>query len=165
VRFFDEKFRNNKSRYIIQSALGGLAVVAALLLFDVVHHPAIIASFGASTLVAFAMPHHKISGPRYLIGGYVIGVAVGASIHYLTVFPVELYLIQVLMHVLAGGAAVGLAIFLMSVTNTEHAPAAGIALGFVINDWTFHTIIMILAGIIVISTIQKILKSWMIDLV
>jgi len=33
--------------------------------------------------------------------------------------------------VLFGAIAIGFAIFIMAVTNTEHAPAAGIALGLV----------------------------------
>ena len=165
MRFFDEKFRDNKFRYIAQAALGGIAAAAALVFFDVVNHPAIIASFGASTLVAFAAPHQRFARPRYLVGGYIIGVTVGCLIHYVTIFPIEPYLAQKLIHLLAGGVAVGLAIFFMAVTNTEHAPAAGIALGFVINDWTFHTVVMVMIGIIVISAIQRILRPWMIDLI
>jgi hypothetical protein len=55
--------------------------------------------------------------------------------------------------------------FMMTITNTEHAPATGIALGFVINEWTFKTVVLVLVGIIIISTIQRCCRNWMINLI
>jgi CBS-domain-containing membrane protein len=165
VRLFDEKFKENKLQYIFQAAMGGLAVAAALLFFDVVDQPAIIASFGASAFIAFVMPNHEISSPRCLIGGYCIGIAVGCLMHFVTFFHLEHYLADKLLHILGGGIAVCLAIFLMTITDTEHAPATGIALGFVINDWTFKIVILVLVGILVISGIQRLLKKRMINLI
>ena len=91
-------------------------------------------------------------------------MVVGVSIHSVQFLPVEQHLTLKVIYILAGGVAVALAMFLMTVTNTEHAPATSIALGFVINDWTPSTIILILVGITLISLIQKILKPHMIDL-
>ncbi len=164
IRFLDEKFRDNKDRYIAQSILGGLALAVSLVFFVVVRQPVIIASFGASCFIAFTMPHKESSRPRYLIGGYFIGVIVGCLIHCATILPIDHYLTQKVLHIIAGGTAVALAMFLMTVTNTEHAPATSIALGLVINDWTFQTVVFIMLGIIAISVIQKLLKGWMIDL-
>ena len=167
MRLFDEKFRKNKLKYFVQALLGGAAVGVALQLFDVVNKPVIIASFGASAFVAFTMPHQKISKPRCLIGGYVIGILVGIAVHCITLIPVpdEIYILEKELHITGGALAVGLAMFLMAITNTEHAPATGIALGLVINNWNFLTVVLILAGISVISGIQKLLKPWMMDLI
>ncbi len=165
IRLFDEKFRENKTRYVAQAVLGSMAVGAALFWFDIVRNPVVIASFGASGFIAFTEPRQKFSGPRYLIGGYIIGMVVGASAHYLTVFPVHHYMTLKLIHIAAGVLAVGLAMFLMSITNTEHAPASSIALGLVINDWDHIIIVKILVGIIIISMSQRALRRWMIDLV
>jgi len=164
MRLFDEKFRDNKSKYIIQSLLGGIAVGLALVLFDVVHQPMIIASFGASGFVAFTMPHRPIASPRHLIGGYIIAIIVGCATHYLTVLPIEHELTQTMFHIVASVIVVALAMFLMSVTNTEHAPATSIALGLVINDWTYVTVFRILAGILIIVGVQRLTRDWMIDL-
>jgi len=38
--------------------------------------------------------------------------------------------------VIFGAISVGFSVFIMAVINTEHAPAAGIALGLVINGIT-----------------------------
>ena len=64
-----------------------------------------------------------------------------------------------------GAISVGIAIFIMSITNTEHAPAAGIALGLVINQWSYNTILLILGAIIWMSAVRKLLKSHMMDLI
>ena len=165
MRLFDEKFRGNKLKYIGQAVMCGLAIVVALQFFDVVHKPVILASFGASAFIAFTIPHRRAAGPRYLIGGYAIGVFVGALVHFATLLPVEIYIYEKLIYTFAGGIAVGLAMFLMAITNTEHPPAGGIALGFVVNEWTPHTIAQIMIGITIISAIQLILKKWMMDLV
>jgi membrane protein implicated in regulation of membrane protease activity len=61
--------------------------------------------------------------------------------------------------------AVGIAIFLMVITNTEHAPAAGIALGLVINEWDWQTIIFIISAVILFAVIKRLLKAKLIDLV
>jgi hypothetical protein len=54
--------------------------------------------------------------------------------------------------------------FVMTAFDAEHPPAAGIALGFVLNEWTFMMVVLVLAGIIVISAVQRILKPRMINL-
>ncbi len=165
MRLFDEKFRGNKAKYIMQAILGGVAVAVALQFFDVVHKPVIIAAFGSSAFVAFAMPHRGIASPRCLIGGYAVGVIVGAMVHSVTFLPIEAYIYEKAVYLTGGALAVGLAMFLMAVTNTEHAPATGIALGLVINDWDYATLVYIMVGITVISGIQLALKRWMMDLV
>lgn len=165
MQILDEKFRSHKSKYIIQSIMGGLAVAAALMLFDVVSHPVIIASFGASGFIAFTTPKQKMAQPRCLIGGYVIGIIVGGLAHYITVLHLQNYMVDKGLHIFASGIAVAIAIFLMAITNTEHAPAAGIALGLVLNEWAPLITVKIMAGILVIVIIHKALKNWMIDLV
>jgi CBS-domain-containing membrane protein len=67
--------------------------------------------------------------------------------------------------VIFGALAVGIAIFLMTITNTEHAPAAGIALGLVINQWSIKTIIFIIVAILWMSMVRKLLKPHLINLI
>lgn len=171
MRFFDEKFKENKTHYILQACLAGVAVAIALAFFDVVRQPVIIASFGASAFIAFTVPKRPNSSPRKLIGGYMIGVVIGCLINILAILPAEAYfrasdqhLILDGIHVLAGALAVTLSMFLMTVSETEHPPAASIALGFVVNEWTLATVVFVLAGISAISLVKRIFKSWMIDL-
>ena len=161
----DRKFKGHEKQYFLQAALAGLAAAAALCLFDIVAHPAIVASFGASCFIAFTIPHNKYSSSKRLIAGYAIGVTVGCTAHLLTLIPGQGYSAQLGFHVLAGGLAVMIALFLMAITETEHAPAAGIALGFAINEyWSLITIAKVMVGIVIIAGIKNVLKPKMFDL-
>ena len=164
MRFFDEKFRRNKGRYVLQACFAGAAVGVALVLFDVVKQPVIIASFGASAFIAFTMPHGHMASPRHLIGGYIVGVIVGCLVHFVTLLPIDQYITAKGLYIISGAFAVMLSVFIMTVTDTEHPPASSIALGFVINEWDIRTVVLILVGISVISFIQRALSSRMIDI-
>ncbi len=67
--------------------------------------------------------------------------------------------------IVTGGLAVGVAIFIMVMTNTEHAPAAGIALGLTLNEWNIKTLLFIAAAVIFIMLIRRLLKPFMINLI
>jgi CBS-domain-containing membrane protein len=54
--------------------------------------------------------------------------------------------------------AVGLAIFVMVITDTAHPPAAGLALGLILNEWSPLMIVVVFAGIISLSVIKTVLK-------
>ena len=65
--------------------------------------------------------------------------------------------------VIFGGLAVGLAMFLMTITNTEHAPAAGMALALVLNPWKLETIVFIFASVLWLKFIKKLLRRHLMD--
>ena len=167
MRLFDRKFRKNAHRYIFQCTLATLTILAVLFFLDVLTETAIIAALGASAFVVFAIPNSYSSDPRRLIGGYVVGIIVGIICYYISIiFPISNFFTNTETSLIVFGAvAVGVAIFIMAVTNTEHPPAAGIALGLVINRWDWMTIIFILCAITWLSVIRKILKPLLIDLI
>ena len=57
-----------------------------------------------------------------------------------------------------GAISVGLTIFMMVITNTGHPPAASLALGLIINECNYMTIIVVLIGITSLSAIKEVLK-------
>ena len=65
---------------------------------------------------------------------------------------------------LIGALAVGLSIFIMTVTNTEHPPAAGTALGIVAHGWTNETIIFILVCVVCLAVVRRLLGRHLVDL-
>ena len=167
MRLFDRKFRKNIHRYIFQCTLATLTILAVLFFLDVLSETAIIAALGASTFVVFAIPNSYSSDPRRLIGGYIVGIVVGIVCYYFSInFPESNFFTNTEMSLIVFGAiAVGIAIFIMAVTNTEHPPAAGIALGLVINPWSWITIVFILCAIIWLTSVRKILKPYLLDLI
>jgi CBS-domain-containing membrane protein len=167
VRVFDNRFKARKTRYIVQCGLATCMVFIVLLVLDTVSQTTIIASLGASAFIAFAMPRAKTAGARFLIGGYLIGTVVGCGCYYLSTLPVfeQLPILQEGSRVVFGALSVGLAILSMVVTNTEHPPAAGLALGFVLNEWDFWTVVVVLAGIVLLAVLKTLLRPVLVDLV
>jgi len=160
MKMFDEKFRSNKARYILQCTLAALSILLVLLSLDAMSNAAVIAALGASFFIAFTMPEAQVSRPRFLIGGYLVGVGAGCLCRYLSSVPLltQLPIIQEFSYVVFGAISVGLAIFVMVITNTEHPPAASVALGLVINECNYTTVLVILVGIVSLCVIKTLLR-------
>jgi CBS-domain-containing membrane protein len=166
LKVFDEAFRTHKTRYVLQCGLAACVIFVVLFVLDAVSQTTIIASLGASSFIAFAMPRSQLSRPRFLIGGYLIGTGVGCVCSYLPSLPLltQLPLASAWLNEVSGAVSVGLAILLMVVMNAEHPPAAGLALGFVLNEWNFWTVIVVVFGIALLSILKTILKPVLVDL-
>jgi len=102
------------------------------------------------------------------MGGHIIGIIVGVFCFYITSLiqnRENLFLTQNVLKIFIPSLSVGLSIFIMVITNTEHPPAAGTALGIVIQGWSYSTILVILIAISLLSLTKYLLKSWLKDLV
>jgi CBS-domain-containing membrane protein len=167
MRFFDKKFRKNIDKYIFQCVLATCTILAVLVFLNVLTETAIITALGASAFIVFTMPNTYSSDPRRLIGGYLVGILVGMICLYFSTIEVisTFFMTQKMTLIIFGAIAVGIAIFVMAITNTEHAPAAGIALGLVINEWNYLTLILIISAIVWLVSVRKLLKPYLIDLI
>jgi CBS-domain-containing membrane protein len=163
MKVFDENFRSNKVRYIFQCLFATSSVFIILLFLDAITNVAVIAALGASSFIAFTMPEKQVSKPRFLIGGYLVGIAAGCLCHYLALVLMHLPVIQEFSYVVFYAISVGLAIFVMVITNTEHPPAASLALGLVLN-FNYLTVVVVLVGIISLSIIKAALRPVLINL-
>ncbi len=162
----DREFRHNKTRYVVQCLLATLCILAILLTLDIIKHTVSIASLGASSFIAFAMPHRRASQPRLLVGGYLIGTLFGClcfagATGLAGVWP---SISHVAVETFFAALAAGLTIFGMVVTQSEHPPAAGLALGFVINGCDLRTIVVVMLGITSLTAIKTLAKPLLIDL-
>jgi CBS-domain-containing membrane protein len=165
LRYCDDKFRTHWVRYLSQSLMAAVSVLVVLLILDSVKHTVLIASLGASAFIAFGIPRSQYSRPRYLIGGYLIGMLVGATSFLLASWLAKMAMLD--MHeaqIIFGALATGLAMLLMVITDTEHPPAASLALGFVLNEWDALTVLAVISGIVALASIKEVLKFRLIDL-
>ena len=165
MKIFDRKFKEHIWKYILQ-CLGATGFIVVVLLFlDVLTTTALIAALGASTFIVFTMPRSYPAYMRSLLGGYLIGIGSGVLCNYLNHISTISNLFQTprLSMIIFSGLAVGIAIFIMSITNTEHAPASAVALGLVMNKWDIMTIIFILCAILLLTLIRVLLMPIMID--
>jgi len=167
MRIIDPNFRRHVGRYVLQCLLATATVMVLLAVMDAVEHTVMVASLGASTFIVFTTPKAKEGSTRHLLGGYAVGIAVGtafALVHTWLTFQKGSGAEQVAV-VTFGGLAVGMAIFLMVVTNTEHPPAAGVALGLVIGqNWNVTTLLGILGVILGLALLKRMLRRFLIDL-
>ena len=167
MQIIDKAFVRSPKSYIIQSLLAVVAVAIILYFVGVLTHVAIVAALGSSAFVVFAMPRSVTGQPRRLIGGHVVGLISGTFCHFVFLGgPLgELVTGWEFTTLLVYALAVGLSIFLMTITDTEHAPAAGTALGIVTYDWSYQVVIFVLIFAISLAIVRKLLGSRLKDLV
>jgi len=116
-------------RTIMLAGLGGAG--ATLVLFSLAQWSGlafVMAPFGATCVLAFALPDSPLSQPRSIVGGHLIATMVGLAVgNLLGVSPWTMAL------------AVGLAIALMLATRTTHAPAGAdpLLVMLAMPDWWF----------------------------
>ena len=166
MEILDEKFKYNKMRYVTQCLLAVMAIMLVLIFLDVRTNAATVAALGSSSFIVFTMPNTKSSRPRFLIGGYVVAILAGSLCNYLTTiqFVRDYFTAPELIYPLFSSLSVGLAIFFMVVTNTEHPPAGGVALGLVLNEFSITAVVVVLVGVISLSVLKAVLKPVLIDL-
>lgn len=158
--------RENVRRNILQCGLAGVAVLVVLLVLDAVTQTVLIAALGSSAFIAFAVPRSLHSGPRNLIGGYLVGMLAGGVMSLLdTALAISNATLAHAVMVVCGALAISLAMFIMVATRTEHPPAAALALGLVLNEWNFVTLAVVLAGVTALSLIKRIVLPVLLDLI
>lgn len=157
--------RKNIRRYALQCSLAAAVVLILLMVLDAVTQTVLIAALGASVFIAFAVPRSLHSSPRCLIGGYLAGILAGSLMATLNI-AID-FSDVVTAHasmVVFGALATGLAMFLMVVTKTEHPPAAALALGLVLNEWTLLTLVVVIVGVIALSICKQLVLPILMDL-
>ena len=166
-RLLDRRLRHHPRSYIFQSALCMLALLAIILVLDVVLQAAIVVGVASSAFIVFMLPHSRASSPRRVIGGHAVAVAVGTGLALLYTVPGwgDLAVMSPAFQNLIAVLAVGLGFLVMILTNTEHPPAAGTALGLVVADWTFSAALFVLVGMLMLSSIHILLRPWLKNLI
>lgn len=129
--------------------LGALGATIGIILLQYLSETAnialLVAPFGATFVLVFALPDSPLVKPKNIIGGYLISAFIGLFFYQLLGnTPISL------------GMAFGLTFILMQLTKTLHPPAGSIPLliMFSDSDWSF-IITPILAGVILILVYEK----------
>lgn len=159
----DAKFRQNKTHYFLQCLMATAAIAVILSALDVMFNTGILAAFGATSFIVFAMPRLKTSVPRRIVGGYVVGLIVGVLLHE-AACAVDVLGVHHWVYSLFGAMAIGLSLLIMTMTNTEHPPAAGAALGLVFEGYTLTALCVIMLGVLGLVAAKWLLRRWLINL-
>ena len=168
-RLTGRRFRQHWRNYLLQCGLSTLALLLVLLVMDVVLQAAIVVAIAASAFIVFIMPHSKASRPRRVIGGHVVAIIVATALDTVYLAPVlgELAHGSHLAGDVLAVASVGLSILLMVLTRTEHPPAAGTALGLIVEGvegWDPTAALFVLLGAVMLSAAHFFLRSRLVNL-
>lgn len=122
-------------------------------------------SVGSSAFLAFVAHNSPMANNYRMLGGYAIAIIVGALMHvvenHLNIqLPIEM------MHVtwVLAALATALSMMIMTITNSSHAPAAGLSLGMVLKLWSGWAIIIIYLAVILIAVTKTLMKPWLLNL-
>ncbi|MDN6618579.1 MAG: HPP family protein, partial [Corynebacterium variabile] len=108
------------------SGFASMVVIALLGFFsDVVGHPLLMASFGASCVLEFVLPKAPVSHPINVVGGHMISAVAGLTV--VTTMPTQRWSMSL---------ATGVAIMVMVFLRVLHPPAAGIPLIIMVDGDT-----------------------------
>ena len=163
ITLIDKKFKNNKKQYILQCLMATASIVIILLTINTVFREVMLAAYGATVFLVFAMPHIRTSQVRSVFGGYTFGIALGILFYHLSVY-IYTVIPQSWIFSVMGGLVVGVSLLVMTITNTEHPPAAGLALGLVLQGYNIISLIIIYVSVLLILVIKHLLRNWLINL-
>ncbi len=149
-----------------QCGLATVSLIIILLLEDAVFHAAIIVAVGSTAFVVFIVPDSVAATPRRVIGGHAVAVVCGTAFAFALQISALASMSEGFPQAreVSAALAVGISIFLMVLTNTEHPPAAGTALGLLIPDWSISAVAFILISALVLSIVRIILRPKLINL-
>ena len=129
--------------------LGAMGATIGIILLQVLSESSnialLVAPFGATFVLVFALPESPLVKPKNIIGGYLIATFTGLVFYqFLGNNPYSL------------GLAFGISFVLMQLTKTLHPPAGSIPLLIMFSkpDWSY-IITPILVGVILILVYEK----------
>ncbi|WLV25974.1 HPP family protein [Aciduricibacillus chroicocephali] len=130
---------------IITGFIGGTSTIIILYILSLfTSSPLLIASFGASCVLAFSLWNSPLSQPRNIIGGHFISTLVGIIIYH--IFGDEPWSLAL---------GVGLAISSMMLTKTTHPPAGAdpiiVILGTYNWDFLFTSVLIGSISIVLVA--------------
>ena len=143
--------------YVWQSGIATIAMFLVSLALTM-EHAVIVSSIASTAFIVFTMPKSITAMPRRVIGGHVVGLLCGGFASFISNL---FYLSPLFMY----SFSVGLAIFVMVVTDTEHPPAAGTALGVALSGLSIEILISVVSSVIILAVIHRILQPFLKDLI
>ncbi len=167
----DKHFYKHKRNYLIQSLLAMVMIFTILHVLDIVGHTMAFriigsTSLGASTFIAFSVPHTETARARNILGGYGIAIVVGICGYFIAN---RVDLLFFLMHErfvyeFSAALVLGAIVWLMNLFNLQHPPAAGFGVGVVVDVWDINSLIVILGAVIFLAFFKTALRKRIINL-
>ena len=172
IVMYDSKYFRFRMQYIVQVGVALVFMFFVLLALGQLTQELLLSAIGASSLAssvttAFVAPGSKFTRAINVMGGYAIGITLGFSCFlcehlFISLFPGTSILVD---GAIFGSIAVGLSLLFMAMLKLEHPPAAGFALGLVLEKWDHYTILIVFIAVVTLTLLKRFCGRWLIDLV
>jgi CBS domain-containing membrane protein len=139
------------------------AVVIAFILFSdsLILSIVGLSSVAASSFIVFMKPDARYARFSNVLGGYCLGVFAGLLSHYVMMRGwVDLMHLPVMVSLgVPAALAIMVAFFLMILFRMEHPPAISMALGVAFVSQGLHSLMLVIASLLLMFAVQKVLGS------
>ena len=162
----DPGFVSSPLRFVIQASLATLVMLAILTFVDSLSTAAIAAGLASSVVGVFIAPSNSTARIRSVVGGHGVALLLGSLFSvFLFLTPIETFLGNTeILRLLSLALAVGLSMLLMAMTNTEHPPAAGTALGMASREFDLLIFFSIIGAVALLAVMKLALRPQLRDL-
>ena len=163
---WDANLPSRLPSYVFQCGLATASLLVILVVEDALLQAAIVVAVASTAFTVFVVPNSVAASPRRVIGGHAVAVVAGSLFAALTWIPDVSSAVEGSRYLRDAIAAlsVGLGIFGMVVTDTEHPPAAGTALGLVVHGWSWSAVVFIMVSAVSLTVIRLALRPKLINL-
>ena len=139
-----------------------LALWAAdLLTGDSIARAVLVAAIASTAFILFIGPRSVTAHPRHSIGGHAVAVAAASLVDLFAEYLSGAHFADEfsLLFGFYAALAVGLAMLLMALTDTEHAPAAGTALAIVAHGVDWQLVVFLTTIVLLLAAVHALLKD------
>ena len=152
--------------YFFQAGLAAVSLMLALwaadlLTGDSVARAVLVAAIASTAFILFIGPRSVTAHPRHSIGGHAVAVVAASLVYFFFEYLVGAQFANgfSLLFGFYAALAVGLAMLLMALTDTEHAPAAGTALAVVAHGVDWQLVVFLTTMVLLLAAVHGLLKD------
>lgn len=152
--------------YFFQVGLATVSLMLALwaadlLTGDSVARVVLVAAIASTAFILFIGPRSPSATPRHSIGGHAVAVVSASAVYLVAEYLAGARLTGEfsLLFGFYAALAVGLAMLLMALTDTEHAPAAGTALAVVAHGVDWQLVVFLMTVVLTLAGVHALLKE------
>jgi hypothetical protein len=164
--WLDPGFAGAPLRFVLQATLAAAVMLAVLAFVHSLSSAAIAAGLASSVVGIFIGPSNRTARIRAVVGGHAVALVLGSIFSaMLFLAPVESFLSdRRILFDLSLATAVGVAMLLMAITNSEHPPAAGTALGMASREFDILIFFSIIGAVILLAVMKLAIRPHLRDL-
>ena len=162
----DPGLANYPWQFVVQAGLATVVMLAILTFVQSLSSAAIAAGLASSVVGIFINPSNRTARIRSMAGGHIVALVLGSAFSVILFFgPVETFLTDVdYLRNFGYALAVGLAMLLMAITNTEHPPAAGTALGMASREFDILIFFSLVGAVLLLAVMKLAIRPYLRDL-